>query len=104
MSDLEKYIQKREKRNPNFRRELDEERRNLRIGLLIKELRLEKGMRNLGMIFPGSTDHKFQLLRHFVVDMGFSALCGKAVTRSHRFQASHRRKKSSSHHIVLEVA
>ena len=44
MSDLEKYIRKREKKNPNFRRELDEERRNLRIGLLIKELRLEKGM------------------------------------------------------------
>ena len=44
MSDLEKYIQKREKKNPNFRKELKEERRNLRIGLLIKELRLEKGI------------------------------------------------------------
>jgi len=44
MSDLEKYIRKREKKNPNFRRELEEERRNLRIGMLIKELRLEKGM------------------------------------------------------------
>ena len=43
MSDLEKYIRKREKRNPNFRKEVDEERRNLRIGLRIKELRLEKG-------------------------------------------------------------
>ena len=44
MSDLEKYIRKREKRNPNFRKEVDEERRNLRIGLRIKELRLEKGI------------------------------------------------------------
>ena len=44
MSDLEKYIQKREKKDPNFRAGLEEERRNLRIGLLIKELRLERGM------------------------------------------------------------
>ena len=44
MSDLERYIRKREKKNPNFRAGLEEERRNLRIGLLIKELRLEKGM------------------------------------------------------------
>ncbi len=44
MSDLEKYIQKREKKNPGFRKGLEEERRNLRIGMLIKELRLEKGM------------------------------------------------------------
>ena len=44
MSDLERYIQTREKKNPNFRNGLEEERRNLRIGLLIKELRLEKGM------------------------------------------------------------
>ena len=44
MSDLEKYIQKREKNNPNFRKELEAERRNLRIGLRIKELRLEKGI------------------------------------------------------------
>ena len=44
MSDLERYIQKREKKNPNFRAGLEEERRNLRIGLLIKELRLERGM------------------------------------------------------------
>ena len=44
MSDVEKYIQRREAKNPNFRKELDEERRNLRIGMLIRELRLEKGM------------------------------------------------------------
>ena len=44
MSDLEKHIRKREKNSPNFRKELDEERRNLRIGLRIKELRLEKGI------------------------------------------------------------
>ena len=44
MSDVEKYIQKREAKNPNFRKELDEERRNLRIGMLIRELRLERGM------------------------------------------------------------
>ena len=44
MSDLERYIHKREKKNPNFRGGLEEERRNLRIGLLIKELRLQQGM------------------------------------------------------------
>ena len=44
MSDLERYIQRREEKNPNFRVGLEEERRNLRIGLLIKELRLERGM------------------------------------------------------------
>ena len=44
MSDVEKYILKREAKNPNFRKELEEERRNLRIGMLIRELRLEKGM------------------------------------------------------------
>ena len=44
MSDLERYVLKREAKNPNFRKELDEERRNLRIGMLIRELRLERGM------------------------------------------------------------
>lgn len=44
MSDLERYIRKRETKNPNFRAGVEDERRNLRIGLLIKELRLEKGM------------------------------------------------------------
>lgn len=44
MSDVEKYIQKREAKNPYFRKELDEERRNLRIGMLIRELWLERGM------------------------------------------------------------
>jgi DNA-binding XRE family transcriptional regulator len=44
MIDLEKYIQKREKQNPSFRKGLEKERRNQRIGMLIKELRLEKGM------------------------------------------------------------
>ena len=41
---MEKYVQTREAKNPNFRKELDEERRNLRIGMLIRELRLERGM------------------------------------------------------------
>ena len=44
VSAVEKYVQTREAKNPNFRKELDEERRNLRIGMLIRELRLEKGM------------------------------------------------------------
>ncbi len=44
MSDVEKYIQKREAKSPNFRKKLDEERRNLRIGMLIRELRIERGM------------------------------------------------------------
>lgn len=44
MSDVEKYIQKREAKNPNSRKELDEEQRNLRIGMLIRELRPERSM------------------------------------------------------------
>lgn len=44
MSDLEKYIKKREKKNPNFRKGVNKEYENLKIGLLIKKLRLEKGL------------------------------------------------------------
>lgn len=44
VSNVERYIQTRESENPNFRKELDEERRNPRIGILIGELRLKKGM------------------------------------------------------------
>ena len=44
MSDLEKYIQKREKKNPNFRKGVNEEYENLKIGLFIRKLRLEKGL------------------------------------------------------------
>lgn len=43
MSDLERYINKREKKNPHFRQELNEEIENLKIGLRIRELRLEMG-------------------------------------------------------------
>jgi len=42
MSDVETYIQEREAKNPNLRKELDEDRRNLRIGMLMRELRPEK--------------------------------------------------------------
>ena len=44
MSDLERYIKKREKNNPNFRQELNKEIENLKIGLRIRELRIEKGL------------------------------------------------------------
>ncbi len=44
MSDLEKYIKKREKKEPGFRKGLNEEYENLRIGLMIKELRIKEGM------------------------------------------------------------
>ncbi len=44
MSGLEKYIDKREKNSPGFKKELNEEYENLRIGLMIKELRLKKGI------------------------------------------------------------
>ena len=57
MSDLERYIQKREKKNPNFRAGLEEERRNLRIGLQIKELRLEKG-HDAGTARAGDSHHQ----------------------------------------------
>lgn len=44
MSDVQRYVQEREARNPNFRNELNKERLNLRVGMLIRELRLEQGM------------------------------------------------------------
>jgi len=44
MSDLDKYIEKREKKKPGFKQEVNEEYENLKIGLMIKELRLEKGI------------------------------------------------------------
>ena len=44
MSDLEKYIRKRERLNPGFQKGLEEERRNLRIGMMIRELRMNQGM------------------------------------------------------------
>jgi HTH-type transcriptional regulator / antitoxin HipB len=44
MSDLEKYIEKREKKSPDFRKKVMEEYDNLRIGLQIKEMRAKNGM------------------------------------------------------------
>lgn len=44
MSDLEKYINKRDKKRPGFRKGVMDEYENLRIGLKIKEMRSEKGM------------------------------------------------------------
>jgi len=44
MSDIEKYIAKREKKTPGFRKTVMDEYNNLRIGFQIKELRTKKGM------------------------------------------------------------
>ncbi|TAL31217.1 MAG: XRE family transcriptional regulator [Spirochaetes bacterium] len=44
MSDVEKYIAKREKKTPGFRKAVMEEYDNLRIGSQIKLLRTKKGM------------------------------------------------------------
>ena len=44
MSDLQKYINKREKKNPGFKKGVLEEYENLKIGMQIKEMRSEKGM------------------------------------------------------------
>ncbi len=44
MSDLDKYIAKREKKSPGFKKGVIEEYHNLRIGSQIKEMRTKKGM------------------------------------------------------------
>ena len=44
MSDLEKYIAKREKKSPGFKKGVTDEYNNLMIGSMIKELRTSKGM------------------------------------------------------------
>jgi len=44
MSELEKYINKREKKNPGFRQGVVEEYESLKIGMQIKELRSKSGM------------------------------------------------------------
>jgi ribosome-binding protein aMBF1 (putative translation factor) len=44
LSDLEKYITKREKKTPGFKKGVMEEYNNLMIGARIKELRTSKGI------------------------------------------------------------
>ena len=44
MSDVDRYIEKREKSTPGFKRNVEKEYENLKIGERIKQLRLEKGM------------------------------------------------------------
>ncbi len=44
MSEVEKYIDKKEATSPGFRKKIDEEYKNLRIGELIRQLRLSQGM------------------------------------------------------------
>ena len=44
MSDVEKYIDIRETNSPGFKTKVDEEYQNLRIGELIRQLRISQGM------------------------------------------------------------
>lgn len=44
MSDIDKYIEKREKKNPGFKKGVMEDLYNLTIGSQIKQLRTQKGM------------------------------------------------------------
>lgn len=44
MSDVEKYINKKEAESPGFKGKIDEEYRNLRIGEIIRQLRLSQGL------------------------------------------------------------
>ena len=44
MSDIEKYITKREKKTPGFKKGVMEEYNNMMIGTRIKELRTSKGI------------------------------------------------------------
>jgi len=44
MSDVEKYIDAKEGESPGFKRKIEEEYKNLRIGEIIRQLRLSQGM------------------------------------------------------------
>jgi DNA-binding XRE family transcriptional regulator len=44
ISDLDKYIDKREKKSPGFKKAVLDELDNLKIGIQIKDLRLKNGM------------------------------------------------------------
>jgi HTH-type transcriptional regulator / antitoxin HipB len=44
MSDVEKYINGKETESPGFRSKIEEEYTNLRIGEIIRQLRLSQGM------------------------------------------------------------
>ncbi len=44
MSDVDKYIQKMEKKSPGFSSKVEQELENLRIGEEIRNLRVSKGM------------------------------------------------------------
>ena len=44
MSDLKKYIEKRKATNPDFAEGFDEGYENLRIGIMLKQARLEAGL------------------------------------------------------------
>ena len=44
MSDVEKYIDAKETKSPGFKAKVEEEYKNLRIGELIRQLRISQGM------------------------------------------------------------
>jgi DNA-binding XRE family transcriptional regulator len=44
MSDVEKYIDLKETKSPGFKVKVEEEYKNLRIGELIRQLRISQGM------------------------------------------------------------
>ncbi len=44
MSDVKKYIEKRKKMDPEFSQDYDERYKTFKIGVLLKEARLEKGL------------------------------------------------------------
>ena len=43
MSDLQKYIEERKKRDPEFAENYDEGYKNFKIGAVLKQFRIEKG-------------------------------------------------------------
>jgi DNA-binding XRE family transcriptional regulator len=44
MSDLQKYIEGRKKKDPDFADNYDEGYKNFKIGIILKEARIEKGL------------------------------------------------------------
>jgi DNA-binding XRE family transcriptional regulator len=44
MDDLDKYIEKRKKKSPEFARDFEEGYKDFKIGILLKQARLEAGL------------------------------------------------------------
>ena len=85
MSDLKKYISKRKKSDPEFARDFDAGYENFKLGVLVKQARLEAGITqselaqlintykgNISRIENHSTDIKLSTLQKIAAALGKS--------------------------------